>query len=183
MLVDFSLIHEGLNSVIAEQNIIFQEWLKGDDSKLSTMGYEARRVQKSTGGAGLIKVWIKKEIINGESIFNQSIDHYCTVGFIQGFLVMNGVKAEISHQDGVDISFEIAGNKIYFEYEHGEQSPQILQEKKQQINNGQLFFISNASNHKYLCEVVGEQNVIKRGRQLADYLDNLIESGQEKKKE
>jgi len=182
-LVDISLIHEGLNSVVAEQNIIFQEWLNGDDSQLSTMGYEARRVQKATGGAGLVKVWIKKDIINGETIINQSIDHYCTCGFIQGFLAMNGIKAEISHQEGPDLSFEIAEKKIFFEYEHGEQNAQILQEKKQQINNEELIFISNASNHKYLCEVVGEQNVIKRGRQLADFLDNLIEPGQEKKKE
>jgi hypothetical protein len=46
-----------------------------------------------------------------------------------------------------------------------------------------LVFIGQASNIKYLYKVVGEQSVIKRGRQLADFLDNLIESGRNKKKE
>ncbi len=181
-LVGIQLIDERLNSVIAEENIIFQDWINGDDSQLSTMGYEARRVTKAIG-SGLGKVWIKKDMIIGETILNQSIDHYCTCGFIKGYLAMNGIKAEISHQDGADITFEIAGKRIYLEYEHGEQSAQILQEKKQNINNGQLVFIANASNIKYLYNVVGEQNVVKRGKQLTDFLDNLIESEQEKKKE
>jgi hypothetical protein len=181
--VGISLIHESLNDIVAEENIIFQEWIKeGDDSQLSTMGYESKRVQKAIG-SGLVKVWIKKDIISGETVFNQSIDHYCTCGFIKGYLAMNGIRAEIAHQEGPDLSFEISGNMYFLEYEHGEQSPQILQQKKQNTNSGQLVFIANASNVKYLNVVVGEQNVIKRGRQLADFLDNLIESGQEEKKE
>ena len=94
-----------------------------------------------------------------------------------------GIKIDIQHLNGPDLSFEISGKKIYLEYEHGQQSAQILQQKKQNINSGQLVFIGQASNIKYLYTTVGEENVIKRGQQLADYLDNLIESGQEKKRE
>ncbi len=104
-------------------------------------------------GRGLVKVWIKKDIINGEKILNQSI------------------------------TFVIVGKRIYLEYEHGEQSPQILQEKKHKTTDGKMVFIGHVGNIKYLNKVVGDDNTVKRGLQLLEYLDNLIESGQEKKKE
>ncbi len=169
------LKHNGLFSIVSEQNIIFQEWIDGDDSQLKTIGYESRRIQRAVG-AGMVRVWIKCNIIEGESIQNQSIDHYCTVGYIAGYLAMYGIPSTISHHDGADITFDTLKGKVFIEYEHGTQNVQILQKKKQDINSGQLVFVGNASNIKYLYDVVGEQNVIKRGQQLADFLDSIIES-------
>lgn len=180
--IGISLIHEGLVSVVAEQNLVFQDWLVGsEDTHLLSMGYEPRRVQKAVG-SGLVKAWIKKDIMIGDMILNQSLDHYTTVAQIVGYLAQCGVNAHIEHNDGADISFEIAGNKIFLEYEHGEQAPQILQKKKQDINMGRLVFIGQASNIKYLNKTVGEDNVVKRGQQLADFLDELIQSGIVEKK-
>jgi hypothetical protein len=102
---------------------------------------------------------------------------------IAGNLKQRGIKAEISHLDGADITFELAGKKIYLEYEHGEQSPQILQEKKHKTTDDKMVFIGHVGNIKYLNKVVGEDNTVKRGLQLLEYLDNLIESGQEENKE
>lgn len=170
------LKHILLNNIVAEQNIVFQEWIDGEDTQLQSIGYESHRVQRSVG-AGMARVWIKREIVDGELICNQSIDHYCTVGYIAGYLAMNGISSIISHQDGADITFETINGKVFIEYEHGMQNQKVLQQKKQDINQGILVFVGNASNIKYLYESVGEQNVIKRGQQLADFLDELINYG------
>ncbi len=180
--VGISLHNEALLSLVSEHGFILQDWIDGDDSSLSGLGYVARRVQRAIG-SGLVRVWIKQDILIGDMVLNQSLDHYCTVLQVAGYLQQQGIRADIQHLNGADLSFEISGKRIYLEYEHGEQSAQILQHKKQDINSGQLVFIGQASNIKYLYNVVGEQNVIKRGRQLAEYLDNLIDSGQEKRKE
>jgi hypothetical protein len=116
-------------------------------------------------------------------IGNESLDHYSTLVQIAGNLNLRGIKPEISHLDGADITFKILEEKIYFEYEHGEQSPQILQEKKHNTTDGKMVFIGHAGNLKYLNKVVGEDNTVKRGLQLLEYIDNLIESGHEEKKE
>lgn len=169
------LKHEGLNSIVSEQNIIFQEWMDGDDSQLQSLGYEPRRVQRAVG-PGMTRVWIKTDIIEGESIHNQSIDHYCTIGFISGYLAMNGIPSTISHHDGADITFETGKGTVFIEYEHGTQNTQILQQKKQDTHQGMLVFVGNSSNIKYLYGAVGEKNTYKRGQQLADFLDSIIES-------
>ena len=169
------LKHDGLLSIVSEQSIIFQEWIDGDDAQLKTLGYESRRVQRAVG-AGMVRVWIKRDVLEGESIHNQSIDHYCTVGYIAGYLAVNGILSTISHQDGADITFDTPAGKVFIEYEHATQNVQVLQKKKQDINSGELVFVGNASNIKYLYDAVGEQNVIKRGQQLADFLDSVIEA-------
>jgi hypothetical protein len=169
------LKHELLNTIVIEQGLVFQEWIDGEDTQMQSLGYESRRVQRAVG-AGMARVWIKRELIECESIHNQSIDHYCTVGFIAGYLALKGILSQISHQEGADITFESKDTKISIEYEHGMQSTQVLQHKKQNTNQGMLVFIGNASNIKYLYSAVGEQNVIKRGQQLADFLDEIIES-------
>lgn len=180
--VGISLNNESLLSLVSEHGFILQDWINGDDSILSGLGYVARRVQRAIG-SGLVRAWIKRDILIGDMVLNQSLDHYCTVLQVAGYLQQQGIKIDIQHLNGPDLSFEISGKKIYLEYEHGQQSAQILQQKKQNINSGQLVFIGQASNIKHLYTTVGEENVIKRGQQLADYLDNLIESRQEKNKE
>ena len=67
-------------------------------------------------------------------------------------------------------------------YEHGEQSPQILQEKKHNTTDGKMVFIGHAGNLKYLNKVVGEDNTVKRGLLLLECINNLIESEHEEKK-
>lgn len=174
------LINPALIDLVIDQGFLISEWIE-DDSQLENMGYVPRKVQLALG-SGTVRAWIKKDILVGEMIGNESLDHYSTLVQIAGNLNQRGIKAEISHLDGADITFEIAGKRIYLEYEHGEQSPQILQEKKHNITDGKMVFIGHAGNLKYLNKVVGEDNTVKRGLQLLEYIDNLIESEQEEKK-
>ena len=169
------LIHDWLLNLVSEHGLIMQDWIDGDDSTLSQLGYEPRRVQRAIG-SGLIRAWIKTDILNGEMVLNQSIDHYSTVLQIAGWLQQHGIKADIQHLDGPDIAFKISEQQYYVEFEHGEQSPQILQQKKQDTSNGRLVFIGTSSNIKYLYKNVGETDTYKRGQQLADFLDSIIES-------
>jgi len=176
------LIHDWLLNLVSEHGLIMQDWIDGDDSTLSQLGYEPRRVQRAIG-SGLIRAWIKTDILNGEMVLNQSIDHYSTVLQIAGWLQQHGIKADIQHLDGPDIAFKISEQQYYVEFEHGEQSPQILQQKKQDTSNGRLVFIGTSSNIKYLYKNVGETDTYKRGQQLADFLDSIIESNSNWKRE
>lgn len=170
-----SLNNEALFSLISEHNFISKDWINGDDMGLSKLGYEHRRVQKAIGN-GLLRVWLKKGMLIGDMVRNQSIDHYSTVLQIAGYLIDKGIPVTVNHLEGSDVCFEVNGKKIYLEYEAGTQSPKDLQIKKQNITDGILMFICNASNLKYLYENVGEENVVKRGKELTEFLDGLIET-------
>lgn len=174
------LVNPALIDLVIDQGFLISEWIE-DDSQLENMGYVPRKVQLALG-SGTVRAWIKKDILVGEMIGNESLDHYSTLVQIAGNLNLRGIKPEISHLDGADITFKILEERIYLEYEHGEQSPQILQEKKHNTTDGKMVFIGHAGNLKYLNKVLGEDNTVKRGLQLLEYIDNLIESGQEKKK-
>jgi len=170
-----SLNNEGLFSLISENGFISKDWVLGDDMGLSKLGYEHRRVQKAIGN-GLLRVWLKKGMLIGDMIRNQSIDHYSTVLQIAGYLVEKGIPVTVNHLEGSDVCFEVNGKKYFLEYEAGTQSPKDLQIKKQNITDGQIIFVCNASNLKYLYENIGEESTVKRGKELTEFLDGLIEN-------
>ncbi len=169
-----TLVHESLYSLMNEQGIIFDDWIDTEDT-LEQL-YEKRRPQNALG-LGTVKVWIKKGLRVGELIGNESIDHYSLISQVAGHLEQKGYPTTISHLEGADLAFEVNGEKIFFEYEHGEQSPEVLQKKKHSTT-GRLVFISNKSNHKYLCETVGEDNVVPRGLKLLDFIEDLIDKSE-----
>ncbi len=166
-----TLVHEALYSLMNEQGIIFEDWITNEDSTLEQL-YEKRRPQNALG-LGTVKVWIKKGLRTGELIGNESIDHYALIAQVAGHLVQKGYSPTISHLEGADLAFKINGEDIFFEYEHGEQSPEILQKKKHDTTTGRLVFISNKSNHKYLCENLEEDNIVPRGLRLLDFIEDL----------
>lgn len=177
-LVDgISLIHEKLYPIVADQNVVFQEWVNGDDMGLKKLGFEHKRTQRAVGN-GLVRIWIKKGMLMGNTICNQTLDHFSTCAYIQGYLVQNAIDAQISHLEGADITFNTSKGMVYIEYEHGQQEIKVLHAKKEKITEGRLVFVGNASNIKYLYEAIGEQNVIKRGNQLKEFLDEIIEEEQ-----
>jgi hypothetical protein len=167
---------------LIDEGIIIQNWIEGDDSKLQDFGYESHRIQNAVD-SGMVRAWIKKDLIINSKIHNQSIDHFGTVIQTAGYLMEKGSIVRISHQDGSDISTKIAGQDYKFEYEHGIQSPEILQKKKHDTISGRLVFIGQSTNIKYLYKTVGEENVIKRGKTLANFLDDIIELKPQEKQE
>ncbi len=173
-----TLVNEALYSIMSEQGIIFDDWIQHEDSVLEQL-FEKRRPQNALG-LGTVKVWIKKGLREGELIGNESIDHYALIAQVAGLLEQKGIHATISHLEGADLTFLVDNQSYYFEYEHGEQSPEVLQKKKHDTTTGRLVFISNKGNHKYLCDTVGEENVVPRGLRLLDFLEDLIAKQPEK---
>jgi hypothetical protein len=167
---------------LIDEGIILQNWIDGDDSKLVDFGYESHRIQNAVD-SGMVRAWIKKEIIINDMIHNQSIDHFGTVIQTAGYLMERGISPIINHQDGSDIEAKISGQDYFFEYEHGIQSPEILQKKKHDTISGRLVFIGQSTNIKCLYKTVGEENVIKRGKTLANFLDDLIDTKKQDNRE
>jgi len=173
----FKLVHESLNDVATKHGIYFDDWIDGDPNVLSRLGFEPRTVQRAIG-RGTIRVWIKSDLLIGDMIGNQSIDHYSTVLQIAGYLQQQEVRTQINHYEDVDIAIQLGNEKIAFEYEHpGSHSMSELIRKKQEFETkySKVFFIGTAENIKLLSESVGSECAIRRGSKLLDLIADLIE--------
>jgi hypothetical protein len=173
----FKLAHESLNELATEHGIYIEDWIEGDPNVLSRLGFEARIVQRAVG-RGTQRAWIKSDLLIGDMIGNQSIDHYSTVLQIAGYLQQRGVTPQINHYENVDIVVELGTEKIAFEYERpGSHTMSELIKKKQEFETkyNKVFFIGTAENIKLLSEAVGSECAVRRGSKLSDLIADLIE--------
>jgi hypothetical protein len=69
-----------LSNIAAEHGIYFDDWIDGDSTVLSRLGFNPRTVQRAVG-RGTQRAWIKSDLLIGDMIGNQSIDHYSTENF------------------------------------------------------------------------------------------------------
>jgi hypothetical protein len=173
----FKLAHESLNELATKHGIYIEDWIEGDPNVLSRLGFEARIVQRAVG-RGTQRAWIKSDLLIGDMIGNQSIDHYSTVLQIAGYLQQRGVTPQINHYENVDIVVELGTEKIAFEYERpGSHTMSELIKKKQEFETkyNKVFFIGTAENIKLLSEAVGSECAVRRGSKLSDLIADLIE--------
>ena len=160
-----------------EHNFFATEWIDGDASHiLKNNGYLSRSVITPVG-RGLTSVWIKSEIMSGEKIGTQSVDHFATVMIIAGHLINNGWTVEVNHMQTADILAEYEDVRIAIEYERpGSHSESELKEKAIRIEQQQRLqlFVVQTDNMAMVQKAVGENYTFKRGKQLVDHLDSLI---------
>jgi hypothetical protein len=178
----FKLVHEALNDLATEHGIYFEDWIEGDTNVLSQLGFEPRTVQRAIG-RGTVRVWIKSDLLNGDMVGNQSIDHYAAVLQIAGYLQQHGIKTTINHAEDVDIIAEFRQGKIAFEYERpGSHNTAELLKKKQYAENtyGRVIFIGTVENIKQLSDSVGSEIVVRRGIPLTELLTDLIDEKTQK---
>ncbi len=171
------LIDETLRKLVAEHQICFSSWLKSDQSMMLKQGFTSHRIQNALG-LGPIQVWMKNLNGNGDGkIGNQTLDHYATVLQVAGHLTMHQIKVEVNHNDDVDIVADINGNKVAFEYERPKihTFDQLIKKKEFAENKyGKVVFIGQTSNVSDLVSAVGEQNVVRRGTELLEFITELL---------
>ncbi len=161
-----------------EQGIIFEDWIEGEPSELFRQnGYIKKSVQNSLD-KGQVTVWIDKQIVKDGQILNESIDHYSTLCQIVGYLSMHGIECEIQHHDGVDIIAKLHdGRTLAIEYErpYTHTVSQIFEKfKRAEQQYDSCVVICTAQNSKEIEEAVGNENYIRRGLQLKEYIDKII---------
>jgi hypothetical protein len=170
-------IRPELQHLVDQHNICFDDWIEGDASVLVREGYQSNMVQAALR-RGQQRVWIRSELLNGDMIGNQSIDHYATVLQIAGYLTQAGIDVAVNHYDDVDLSAAIGDTTVAFEYERpGSHSAQELLKKKQyaETKYSRVVFIGTVENITEMKQVLGEQNVVRRGGQLIEYINDVIE--------
>lgn len=170
-------IRPELQYLVDQHNICFDDWIEGDASVLVREGYQSNMVQAALR-RGQQRVWIRSELLNGDMIGNQSIDHYATVLQIAGYLTQAGIDVAVNHYDDVDLSATIGDTTIAFEYERpGSHNAQELLKKKQyaETKYSRVVFIGTVENITEMKQVLGEQNVVRRGGQLIEYINDVIE--------
>jgi len=84
----------------------------------------------------------------------------------------------INHNQDVDISCKINGQKIGFEYEHynNKNLDIIVQKKEAALKKYDVVrFISSSSDIKMVSKAVGERYSIKREAAVTDFIESLTE--------
>lgn len=124
-------------------------------------------------GAGQVTAWIRKDTTPQ----NQTLDHFSTVVQIASQLILNGAEdVQVNHFDDADITFKIGNITHCIEYERmGSHTEDELREKKirMQSNYSQVKFVCASGYYKKLSGWLGEDFVVKRGRDLSNYLDAI----------
>jgi|GEM_PF-1105586 len=164
-----------------ENKIVFSDWIEGEDPgyMLQRLGYKLFQPQNILS-RGFVNCWIHENIVKDEEHIkpNQTVDHYCTVAQLAGLLISNGFKNVIIHpSDDVDVSAELNGQTYGFEYEHvGSHNLKEIIEKKQRgiLKYKNLLFVGSKANEEMLIEGAGKDSVIRRGKQLKEWLDNEL---------
>ncbi len=172
----FKLVHESLNDLATEHGIYFEDWIEGDPNVLSRLGFKPRTVQRAID-RGTARVWIKSDVLNGDMVGNQSLDHYVAVLQIAGYLQQHGIKTIINHIEDVDIIAEFKHGKMAFEYERpgSHTTPELLKKKQYAENTyGRVIFIGTVENIKQLSDAVGSEIVVRRGIPLTELLADLL---------
>lgn len=160
-----------------ENGFIASNWVNGDASSyLKQNGFIPRSVINPVG-RGLTSVWIKSDIIKGEKIGTQSVDHYSTVLMIAAYLLERDWTVEVHHMETADILAEIDDIKLSIEYERpGSHNKTELKRKAEAIINQERLklFVTQSDNFKQVKNAIGDDDVVKRGSMLIHHLENLI---------
>jgi hypothetical protein len=171
------IVDKAVAEIAGDNRIYFENWIHGDAAHmLKDHNFEPVKVQLVNAN-GTIRAWIDRSIIQDGKVLNQSIDHYATVCQLGGVLARSGFNVEINHYDDADIVARLNGKVIAFEYERpGSHTTADLIEKKERAEKyyGSVMFIGTAENLADLKFAVGDKNVIKRGSELKDTLDQLM---------
>lgn len=160
-----------------ENGFIASNWVNGDASSyLKTNGFIPRSVINPVG-RGLTSVWIDSDIIIGEMIGTQSVDHYSTVLMIAAYLLELDWKVEVHHMETVDILAEIDDIKLSIEYERpGSHSSNELKTKAEAIikQDRLKLFVTQTDNFVFVKDAIGDDDVVKRGGMLIRHIENLM---------
>ena len=106
-----------LLKLATENSFYASGWINGDPANyLKSNGYVSRKVINPVG-RGSTLVWIHSDILRGEMIGAQSVDHYSTVMLIAGYLLEHGWTVEVNHMQTADILAEYNDIRIAIEYE------------------------------------------------------------------
>jgi len=172
-----------LQWLIDDHRIIFSDWCQGKHSQLLQQGYDKHQVQ-SIGKAGTTVVYVPKGMLHDglvklPGLGDQTLDHYASVVQLAGLLQQYRVEEiALYHNQDVDISCKINGQKIGFEYEHynNKNLDIIIQKKEAALKKYDVVrFISSSSDIKMVTKAVGERYSVKRGAAVTDFIESLAE--------
>jgi len=159
-----------------ENGFIASNWVTGDASSyLKRNGFIPRSVINPVG-RGLTSVWIKSDIIKGELIGTQSVDHYSTVLMMSAYLLELGWMVEVNHMETADILAEIDDLKLSIEYERpGSHNKNELKRKAESIvkQDRLKLFVTQSDNFVFVKNAIGDDDVVKRGGMLIHHLEKL----------
>lgn len=162
-----------------ENGFLASNWINGDASSyLSKNGFIPRRVINPVG-RGLTAVWIKSDIIKGELIGTQSVDHYSTVLMIAAYMIENKWEdVQVHHAHTADILAELDGVKLSVEYERpGSHNQEELKRKSESITKQErtVLFVTQSDNFSHVKSAVVDDAVVKRGGMLINHLEYLAQ--------
>lgn len=179
----FTVNHEDL---VEQHKLIVEDWIEGDSTPLRNTGLLQKQIQRVTG-RGNVNIWLPPTILKDGKVGNQSLDHYGTVVQLAAYLDECGFsEIQVNHYHEVDISCVFEDVKYAFEYERPKShSKQELIKKMAaaEENHNKVVFVCTATNEKTVSSAVGEENTVRRGNQLVDYINRIVENSEKRSEE
>ena len=167
----FELNHPSIFDLVQSEGFCFESWIKGDGSILAQKGFTASRTTNPISGKQE-RAWLR------QVPDNMTLDHFGTCQGIAAQLIISGAQnVVLNHADNVDISAEINGVKVAFEYDRpGIHTQAQLFEKKKRAeqDHNRVVFIGQKTNVKFLQKACGDGNVVQRGIELQEFLKELF---------
>jgi hypothetical protein len=168
--------------------VILKEWIEGDDSVLSSEGWEKVTRLPTVTGRGSCTMWVPRGSINGTLIQLQiddgkkklgkmTVEHFACVVQIESMLTQKGIKCSSDHNREADIIFEI-GNKIYaIEYEKaGTRTIDQLIDKKGRLHSFDDFrFVCSSKDYETISRSVSTEYTVTRGKEFVQWIESLEE--------
>lgn len=153
-------------------------WLRGNHSKLKEK-MKSEFVQRAFG-KGKVWMYIDPEIIKGEHIKNQTLDHYLTVSQIAGDLIKAGYNCVVNHYEDVDIVVDLPDGKLAIEYQtsiEGGNKPDRIMQKWKSGNDrySRVVFVGDQQSTKELRQIIKTDGIVyNRGMELEKYFSDVL---------
>lgn len=174
-----SCIDDRVQELVFANGICLESWCEGEDINkyFAGIGWTGSTFNSATS-AGTVKAWMKPRLVVNGMVGSQSDDHYVTVLQIAAYFLLHDIEAvEVHHTDDVDVSIEINGDLVAFEFEkpRSHTKDELLRKQERATEKYSIcYFVGITDNIRFLKDAVIKQNVFPRGVQLRRLMDNLI---------
>lgn len=162
-------LDERLIPLVMDEGYCLDRWSPGTRI---IQGWTRKQVANAFG-AGMVTAWIREK----DMPKNQSWDHFSTVIQMAGELILNGIQdVTVRHYNDVDITFTADDETWGIEYERDgtHSADELIKKKNRAISNyPNVYFVCSSTYYKKVVSVLGEEFVVKRGKDLKEFISSL----------
>jgi len=171
-------------SCVDQHHIILKDWIEGNEEKLREEGWVKKSRLPRIEGRGSLSIWHQTGAIEGNQVHiagigKMTVEHLVCVVQIESYLIKNGIKCVVNHNDDADVTFWVNGKKYAVEYEkaHSHTLKQLQEKKGRLLNEYDDFRFSCAANpdeYDTISKAIGAEYMAPRGDALIQWINDVL---------